>query len=172
MDSARFDGLVRRFGQTRSRRQALRGLAGIAASGALALSGRAVSAQDCKGNGKACKKGSQCCGDLQCRPSLDGPKNPKAPTGSTAGSGKVCTQVGSCADVDDYVCGDLLVRQCGDGGSRNFCFCERSVEGDAVCLSNEDCAGTCTATSDCEPGRICADTCCGKECVLDCPNPF
>jgi hypothetical protein len=61
MDSERFDRLVRSFGQTRSRRQTLRGLAAIAASGALALSGRAVSAQDCKGNGKACKKNSQCC---------------------------------------------------------------------------------------------------------------
>ena len=40
MDSERFDGLVRSFGQTRSRRQTLRGLAGVAAgASALALSG-------------------------------------------------------------------------------------------------------------------------------------
>lgn len=40
MDSERFDGLVRRFGQTGSRRQTLRGLAGVAAgASALALSG-------------------------------------------------------------------------------------------------------------------------------------
>jgi quinol monooxygenase YgiN len=40
MDPERFDGLVRSFGQTRSRRQTLRGLAGVAAAGsALALSG-------------------------------------------------------------------------------------------------------------------------------------
>jgi hypothetical protein len=31
MDSAQFDGLVRRFGQVRSRRQTLRGLAGAVA---------------------------------------------------------------------------------------------------------------------------------------------
>jgi quinol monooxygenase YgiN len=38
MDSDRFDGLVRSFGQARSRRQALRGLAGVAAgASALAL---------------------------------------------------------------------------------------------------------------------------------------
>ena len=38
-DPAAFDGLVRRFGQGRSRRQALRGLAGVAAgASALALS--------------------------------------------------------------------------------------------------------------------------------------
>ncbi len=40
MDSERFDGLVRSFGQARSRRQTLRGLAGVAAgASALALSG-------------------------------------------------------------------------------------------------------------------------------------
>ena len=39
MDSERFDGLVRSFGQTRSRRQTLRGLAAVAAgASALALS--------------------------------------------------------------------------------------------------------------------------------------
>src|SRR5829696_7304672 len=44
MDSDRFDGLVRSFGQARSRRQTLRALAGFAAAGALALGGQAVSA--------------------------------------------------------------------------------------------------------------------------------
>jgi len=48
MDSARFDGLVRRFDQTRSRRQTLRGLAGAVAIGALAEMGllRPAAAQD------------------------------------------------------------------------------------------------------------------------------
>ncbi len=42
MDSGQFDGLVRGFGQARSRRQTLRGLAGVAAgASALALSGGA-----------------------------------------------------------------------------------------------------------------------------------
>jgi quinol monooxygenase YgiN len=46
MDSARFDGLVRSFGQSRSRRQTLRGLAGVAAgASALALS-EGAQAQD------------------------------------------------------------------------------------------------------------------------------
>jgi hypothetical protein len=85
MDSARFDRIVRTFGQTRTRRQALRGLAGAAAAGTLGLGGqeararktcaadgswcrlverkRTVRAQDdtCKRNGKPCKKNSQCC---------------------------------------------------------------------------------------------------------------
>jgi hypothetical protein len=107
MDSAQFDGLVRRFGQSRSRRQTLRGLAGIAASGALALSGRAVSAQDCKRDGKACKKNSQCCsgncgvgtgqGPL---PGACAPACPALPACSEtcrcpSGSGQVC-QEGRC----------------------------------------------------------------------------
>ena len=42
MDSARFDGLARRFGQSVSRRQSLRGLAGVVAgASALGLSLRA-----------------------------------------------------------------------------------------------------------------------------------
>jgi hypothetical protein len=42
MDSKRFDGLVRSFGRTQSRRQTLRGLAGAVAAGALTLSKREV----------------------------------------------------------------------------------------------------------------------------------
>jgi hypothetical protein len=63
MDSARFDGLVRRFSQTRSRRETLRSLAGAVAVGALALGEREVGADACKRDGKACKKDSQCCSD-------------------------------------------------------------------------------------------------------------
>src|SRR4051794_14327326 len=61
LDSERFDRLVRSFGQPRSRRQTLRGLAGAAAAGALAVGGRDASADGCKGTGKTCKKDSQCC---------------------------------------------------------------------------------------------------------------
>src|SRR4051812_5304339 len=65
MDSARFDGLVRRFGQTRSRRQTLGGLAALSASGGLALLGlgeaQAVFPKKCTntaqcGPGATCKK--------------------------------------------------------------------------------------------------------------------
>ncbi len=61
MDSARFDGLARCFSQTRSRRETLRGLASAAAVGVLTLAQREASAQECKGNGKPCKKNRQCC---------------------------------------------------------------------------------------------------------------
>src|SRR3954447_18220974 len=65
MDSDRFDRLARTLGQTRSRRQALWGLAG-AATAALALGGREASAGTCKGKGKACTRNRQCC-SKKCR---------------------------------------------------------------------------------------------------------
>src|SRR6476659_7892697 len=61
MDGSHFDQLVRTLGHARSRRQALRGLAGAVVAGALALGGLEGSADDCKANGKACKKDGQCC---------------------------------------------------------------------------------------------------------------
>ena len=63
MDSERFDGLVRSFGQTRSRRQTLRGLAGVAA-GVVALGAGAASAgkPTCKPLGRKCTDNDTCCG--------------------------------------------------------------------------------------------------------------
>jgi hypothetical protein len=60
MDSDHFDRLVRTFGQTRSRRQTLRGLPRAAAAGALALGGREASADLCKSTGRACMKDGRC----------------------------------------------------------------------------------------------------------------
>jgi hypothetical protein len=59
LDSERFDRLVQSFGQTRSRRQTLRGLAGLAAVGALALGGQEADASKRIG-GSPCTKGRQC----------------------------------------------------------------------------------------------------------------
>jgi hypothetical protein len=64
MDSERFDGLVRSFGQTRSRRQTLRGLAALVAGGAFVLGGREASAGTCKPEGRVCKTSGQCCDGL------------------------------------------------------------------------------------------------------------
>ena len=99
MDSERFDGLVRSFGQTRSRRQTMRGLTGAAAAGAFALSGRGASAEHSASvPGKACKNDGQCCSDLKCLSSGSGAKIAHASTGCTAGSGKVCTDT-AASDV-------------------------------------------------------------------------
>ena len=66
MESERFDGLVWTFSQARSRRQALRGLAGAAAATVLALDGRRASAARCKADGAGCKNRHQCCSNI-CR---------------------------------------------------------------------------------------------------------
>lgn len=59
MDADRFDGLVRSFGQARSRRQTLRGLVGAVAAGALALGGQEADAATRIG-GSPCTRGRQC----------------------------------------------------------------------------------------------------------------
>ena len=116
MDSERFDRLVRTFGQTRTRRQALRGLAGAAAAATLGLGGqearadvtcaadgswcrlvkrkrkRKVRAQDdtCKSDGQACKKNSQCCSS-NCVGGTG--------SGSTSKSEGVCQSVQTCTPL-------------------------------------------------------------------------
>ena len=151
MDSAQFDGLVRRFGQSRSRRQTLRGLAGIAASGALALSGRAVSAQDCKGNGKACKKNPQCCSG-NCglgtgQGPLPGACAPACP------SGQVELENGTCVTPCDPNC-DPTPCSCG------ICYCFRNF-----CGADET-PTTCSGDNDCPRGQFCnpADQHCAAAC--------
>jgi hypothetical protein len=59
MDSKRFDGFVRSFGRSRSRRQTLLGLAGFLAAGALALGEREADAGKRSG-GSPCTKARQC----------------------------------------------------------------------------------------------------------------
>src|SRR5215207_122548 len=163
MNSERFDGLARAFSHARSRRQALRGLVGIAAAGALALGGRTASADGCKGNGKACKKNSQCCSN-----------------NCVGASGRRNT--GTCADVlcpipdnppdKDPICGSNL---CGCatlpwcGGFPEFCTCRAAscVAGGETCASDFDCCnGTCVCvddqcTCDCIAPAECASGQCG-----------
>ncbi len=116
MDSGRFYRIVRTIGQTRTRRQTVRGLAG-AAAGTLGLGGqearagktcaadgswcrlverkRTVRAQDdiCKREGKPCKKNSQCCSD-NC--------TPPGGRGSVAGSASICCPAGQDQDQDGH----------------------------------------------------------------------
>jgi hypothetical protein len=131
MDSARFDGLVRRFGQTRSRRQTLRGLAALAASGVLALSGRGVSAQACKSDGKPCKKNSQCCSG-----------NCAGGTGGSTGHGE-----GRCSGCPPPppTGPDRVFCRCNDGTELNLCVadidCLSTPDQDAICVPQCACRG-------------------------------
>ena len=164
MDSERFDGLVRSFGQTRSRRQTLRGLAGAAAAGAFALGGREVSADVCKREGKACKRTGQCCGELECLASAGGTKNPNASPGSTAGSGKVCTTVGACTagTREECVVGPSFPA-CEPSGCVRACFCAPSVEGPSFCGVPVSCGPACTSSTDCNTGA-------GEACIVFAPS--
>jgi hypothetical protein len=97
MDGASFDRMARELAAGRTRRNVIKGL-GAAALGALGLAGagRRAGADECKGTGKACSKGSQCCSG-NCAPAPD--------KGSVAGSGSICCAAGqgncggACADL-------------------------------------------------------------------------
>ncbi len=57
-----FDEWTKTLARSTSRRDALKTLAGGTVGGLLALLGVGIAvAEECKRNGKACKKGSQCC---------------------------------------------------------------------------------------------------------------
>jgi hypothetical protein len=91
MEDRRFDAFTRTVSQVRSRRQALRSLVG-AAAGALVLGGREVSAQECKGTGKTCKRDSQCCGTLLCVPPGSRTNSPKKNSATCQQPSDTCTQ--------------------------------------------------------------------------------
>jgi hypothetical protein len=94
VDSEQFDRLVRTLSQTRSRRQAVRGLAAAVAGGAVVLGSPPVSAGPrCKALGRGCKSIGDCCPDLVC-PNTGKQKTcqPCIPTG------KPCPDATTCAD--------------------------------------------------------------------------
>jgi hypothetical protein len=164
MDSARFDGLVRRFGQLRSRRQTLRGLAG--AAGLLLLDRQGTGAQACKRNGKPCKKPGQCCSGncvgasggsvndgtcqeaSECTGRADG-----TPCGGT-GSGLRCCN-GSCPSPTCRTAGT----PCAAGETPDTCRPK-------CCTERIICGTTCECQeSDVGPSGLCASD-------ADCINPF
>ena len=117
IDSERFDRLVRRFGQTRSRRQTLRGLAGAVAVGAFAFGGREASAR-CTPSGKGCKTRSQCCLANSGAPEVrcyDNPgKGPAKTCQACKAGGGSCS---SAADCTEACCNGWTF----DGGSTYAC---------------------------------------------------
>jgi hypothetical protein len=54
------------------------------------------------------------------------------------------------------------------------CSCIYSTEGDGYCAESPDCADlvgdyhTCVASTDCDTGYICGDSCCGLKCLKTC----
>src|SRR5688500_766817 len=124
MDSERFDGLVRSFGQTRSRRQTLRGLAGGAAVGALVLGGGEVVAGKRRG-GSPCTRGRQCqtgrcVGTSGAKTCSCSKRYPRCTTSGTSCQDGTCTsQVTTCDGDSCAGCCDGTT--CKGGGTSGAC---------------------------------------------------
>ncbi len=178
MDSERFDRLVRSFGQTRSRRQIVRGLAGAAAAGALALSGREASADVCKGDGKKCTKDGQCCSGSCVNPS-------GKPVAKSGGTCQTATPHVCSGQVSLSPCFPFSASSCGTNSIYGPCRCGTDLAGNLTCYANTYCnfvgQQQCTSNADCEamlgqPGSVCfsAGDCCGANttgCATPCPSP-
>ena len=128
MDSERFDHLARVFGHAGPRRQALRGLAGAAAAGALAVSGREASAGRCKPNGRACKTSDQCCSDT-CAANT-GKGSARTCQAATATCIIPCPDSENCCNQIQYCC---------------VCSAGSKVLGPACADKAGDAAASCTA---------------------------
>jgi hypothetical protein len=140
MDDRQFDAFARTVSQARSRRQALRALAGAVAAGVLALSGEA-SAQDCKAEGKACKKDDQCCSG-HCVGASGGSTAHSEGQCAAPPPVEVCSVGWDCRTDTRVTCGEF-----GD------CFYVQDVEGGCACIPQScglpDGVG-CQQHSDCE----------------------
>ena len=137
MDSERFDGLVRTFGQIGSRRQTLRALAGLIAGGLVALTGwgDAAAGQRCAGNADCpkcqyCRSTGRC---ARCAGACD--------VAPFCRPDQVCP--GASCTAHEQCCGGVCngLGQCQFGG----------------CID----IGSCEATADCCVGRVCVGGECG-----------
>jgi hypothetical protein len=173
LDSDRFDGLVRSFGRTASRRQTLRGLAGVAAAGA--LGGREATAATKPADAK-CSSGSQCAsgtcimygkckkkGKLsgKCRCSCS--ETALCPTGKSCRNGACfadCPTPSVCPEGDPQIC-----------DPKKGCMCWETDLGPS-CTSADDsnCSIECTTSADCATGQVCQDI--GPTCFANCARKF
>ena len=160
MDAHRFDTLTRTMAATGSRRWALRGLAGAAAAGALALVGVRGAAAACQVNGTRCTSGDACCSGL-CKKKQGTNK-------------KFCRQApgqGTCT-VEQNVCA-------GTGGSCNGadCACFVTAAGRSLCGDLTAGIDVVTACGECPNGKVCVrgggSGCAGVAfaCVKPCAPP-
>ncbi len=144
MDGRTFDALTKHLATGATRRRLLNGLVGGAAAAGLAVVGGRgpAAAQDCKADGKACKKNSQCCSQT----CVGG-----TGTGSTAHSEGVCGTVGQL-----FVC---TCRNDADTDGPTHSLC-RQAECDfdpleAICLEVCLAEGFSGFNAHCNPGDVC-----------------
>lgn len=141
MDEQRFDDLTRRLATATSRRQMLRGLA-AGATATILIRFRpdktaAKAADDCKRDGKACKKDKQCCGDAICSNVVNGRgvccTPATCPPGECGTIGDGCGGTIDCVDfdTDPNNCGGYGI-QCENGDCVQG-ICEEPCGNDGLC---------------------------------------
>jgi hypothetical protein len=142
---------------TMSRRQVLKVLGGTLAGGLLAVlgvGGGVAAADECKRNGKRCKKNSQCCSGNCANGTCAAAcvANGGACTAGTQCCSGFCkggTCAASCIPPEATTCASSDV--CPEG-----CFCERDPSGALVCEREGSGTGIpCTTSCDCPTGEFC-----------------
>jgi hypothetical protein len=155
-----FDELTRGLASgSISRGKALRLMGAALVGGALASVGIGeASADDCKRNGKRCKKDKQCCsGNCEggtCAAACTS-NSGSCTSGSECCSGncKSGTCVESCIPPNAITCDGTDPDTC-PGGINRGCTCSREASGGAYCAT----VGTntpCTTSCDCPTGQFC-----------------
>ena len=167
MEGKRFDDVTRALsaaGAT-SRREILKGIAGSAIAGALALVGVRDAAADhgtCRHDGERCVTGSECCSGRCVKKSGTSKKFCRPAPGQ-----------GTCTTDQDACRG--TIDSCNNDGR---CNCQVRRNGFSVCALSGECAA-CLKDQDCEPkygpGAMCVRCAhCASEdytgCVKPCPT--
>jgi hypothetical protein len=169
MDSERFDRIVRSFGQNRSRRQALRTLASVAA-GAVALGGAAaVEAGRCKNPKELCgtRKNASCV-------------NKNTDVNNCGSCGNVCTVPNGTTGTTIPACsgGSCTVTCAANWGNCAGTGCDTPLGTPRHCRAcGESCLGLADACNDpaCDPGSGCFKRPAERRCMGDagtCNNGF
>ena len=183
MDSTRFDALTRSLATAGTRRALVRTAFGTVVAGLGSVIGRSSAlADECKHDGKQCKKHDQCCSGL-CVPDPDAE--------STSSSDSVCCTPDSAAQTCADTCGEAT-NNCGQTVQCEPCCvpddtattcagmcgmqtnnCGTAVDcglcGDEICLADDECAsGECCNDSCCDETQPSTYVCCGEQGCCDC----
>lgn len=186
MDSTRFDALTRSLATAANRRAFLRTAFGMLAAGIAGALGQAsVLADECKRDGKLCKKHDQCCSGL-CAPEPSATSTSKSESvcctpesnestcdGRCGGVSNNCGQsveCGPCCIPEDKSvtcagnCEQTVLNNCGESVECGLCADGMCVV-DAECNSDICCQGGCCAEDISPTAACCETTCC--ECFED-----
>lgn len=177
MDGDRFDRLTRLFAGQRTRRSALKALAGTLAAGVTGVAADEADAARCRKAGEICRKGPDCCSGTcgapdkygrrrcQCRTATDCP-TPNNHCNSAVCLAGVCGTTSAC--TGNQICygsacctPDQPATTCAGkcGSVKNNCG--QTVDCGPCCVYDEDCAS--------DPGSCVYNVCAGGACT---PKPL